>query len=374
MGYAKKKNICFRVPSDTAGHAVASRMVPIHTTLEMPWLSSRNRSAMSTSTSCPYQCGETRLFLSGLLEPLKKAARMLDNFVVSRNRNWVDTPMTFQDTNWACKRWQGHYQLQTFDKPTFWGRATSHVWCTLCTSPWQKHTKDFPTVFLHAAWQMDVYFATNFRIKLFLKKNSQQIYTWDQKGYKKCGFVKDIAPSKTNPAIQPRFISVGVPKHHNMLIALFPKHLKAENIETHWKKILSKIGDIESSFIYPAAVSIINSIFRTNYDSSPLNFFSWLTPVRYPISIPVPWKLPGLAGFFIRGFADKKCFNNPFWILRPRLHRQGYVRSSPKGSLAFSRKSKARLLPKTHQIDESRQISKSLSRKPLLKITLSFWL
>ena len=106
------------------------------------------------------------------------------------------------------------------------------------------------------------------------KKNSQQIYTWDQKGYKKCGFVKDIAPSKTNPAIQPRFISVGVPKHHNMLIALFPKHLKAENIETHWKKILSKIGDIESSFIYPAAVSIINSIFRTNYDSSPLNFFS----------------------------------------------------------------------------------------------------
>lgn len=110
--------------------------------------------------------------------------------------------------------------------------------------------------------------------QVIFKKNSQQIYTWDQKGYKKCGFVKDIAPSKTNPAIQPRFISVGVPKHHNMLIALFPKHLKAENIETHWKKILSKIGDIESSFIYPAAVSIINSIFRTNYDSSPLNFFS----------------------------------------------------------------------------------------------------
>ena len=125
----KKKNICFRVPSDTAGHAVASRMVPIHTTLEMPWLSSRNRSAMSTSTSCPYQCGETRLFLSGLLEPLKKAARMLDNFVVSRNRNWVDTPMTFQDTNWACKRWQGHYQLQTFDKPTFWG--PSNVTCLM---------------------------------------------------------------------------------------------------------------------------------------------------------------------------------------------------------------------------------------------------
>ena len=133
-----------------------------------------------------------------------------------------------------------------------------------------------PRIFLRfpkiAAWQIDVYFATNFRIKLSLKKLTTN--TWDQKGYKKCGFVKDIALSKTNPAIRPRFISVGVPKHHNMLIAFFPKHLKAENIETHWKKILSKIGDIESSFIYPAAVSTINSIFRTNYDSSPLNFFS----------------------------------------------------------------------------------------------------
>ena len=124
-------------------------------------------------------------------------------------------------------------------------------------------------------------FATNFRIKLFKKQIKKVLQKYlDQKVYKKCGFVGDMAPSKINPAIQPRFISVGVPKHHDMLIAFFPKHLKAENIQTHWKKILSKLVTM-SHLLSTAAVAIINSIFRTNYDFSP--FLIYLLMISPPV-------------------------------------------------------------------------------------------